>query len=305
MEKKLEEQKEADQKSGQQKQKQAMIEDWALDMQPLQTIAIGIRMRFFSNYQKLRGEISEDSKKAIRIGNQAAHQGNVITDIGMIEHGHIEDTRTFYELYGIAHNTSQSYIESKGIVKMINKRATMQANPDRFSKKWDKNLQSDFSHILRYFDKASAQDWQWLEQDTKGPAPEREMVKNHRGVGRIDRGRYKNRFNPTPSCTGTQQVRFLLPGSIPVQRPADICGRPGIVNIIPVTPAPAVLSHRRYPDCQSIQPSAACHPRYIDDTPEKERSSNPPQPGLAVLFTYVLQPSTSQRSGISSSLSHG
>jgi len=64
--------------------------------------------------------------------------------------------------------------ESERMVKMINKRATMLANPDRFFKQWDKNLRSDFNHILCYFEKASTQDWERFEQDTQASTPERQ-----------------------------------------------------------------------------------------------------------------------------------
>ncbi|KAG0132644.1 hypothetical protein HOY82DRAFT_606324 [Tuber indicum] len=148
--------------------------DWALTMQPLQSTAIEIRLRFFANYQKLGGARLGDGAKAIRMGNEAAHEGNILTDIIMIRDGHLVDKSVFYELYGIAFDASQPYTKCKGIVEIINKRASMRANPHRFSKPWNVKLQRDFQDILGYFDKAGAQNWEQLEQGTPGSIPERQ-----------------------------------------------------------------------------------------------------------------------------------
>jgi len=88
---------------------QKRMQDWASTIQPLEGIAIEIRLRFFANYEKGMGEKSADITKMIRKGNDAAHTGNVITDTAMISLGHIRNTGLFHELYGITHDTAQCY----------------------------------------------------------------------------------------------------------------------------------------------------------------------------------------------------
>ncbi|PWW79297.1 hypothetical protein C7212DRAFT_340200 [Tuber magnatum] len=143
-------------------------------MKPLHEIAIGIRGRFFENYCKLIGKRSDDDGATIRLGNLMAHNGDLWTDIVLLKHGYLTDTGTFYDLYGIAIENAEQYTKSEIMIKMINKRATMLANPHRFFGQWDKNLQSDFDHVLCYFDKASTENWEQLGQDTEGSTPERQ-----------------------------------------------------------------------------------------------------------------------------------
>ena len=120
VERKLEEQKKEAEKTKKEAEKtkkemkklqktQKRMQDWASTIQPLEGIAIEIRLRFFANYEKGMGEKSADITKMIRKGNDAAHTGNVITDTAMISLGHIRNTGLFHELYGITHDTAQCY----------------------------------------------------------------------------------------------------------------------------------------------------------------------------------------------------
>jgi len=51
---------------------------------------------------------------------------------------------------------------------MINKRATILANPRRYSKKWDHQLQKDFEKVLLYFKNANNKDWKRFEEGNVG-----------------------------------------------------------------------------------------------------------------------------------------
>ena len=80
--------------------------DRELTMQPLQPIGIGIRRRFFANYRERKARNPMDSDTNLtKIGNEAAHYGNVKADITMIKEYHRNEAPTFHELYGITHDT--------------------------------------------------------------------------------------------------------------------------------------------------------------------------------------------------------
>ena len=80
-------------------------------LQPLQPIVIGIRRRFLANYRISNTERSVDSdEETIETGNHNTDHGNIVTDSAMIKYGHMDNNLTFYELYGITHNTSKLYI---------------------------------------------------------------------------------------------------------------------------------------------------------------------------------------------------
>ena len=67
----------------------------------LKDSAVAIRKRFFAVYSyKLKpGQISKDP--VIKEGNQVAHDGDVITDICLMENGLMDDKETFTALYGL------------------------------------------------------------------------------------------------------------------------------------------------------------------------------------------------------------
>jgi len=51
------------------------------------------------------------------------------------------------------------------MVTMINKRATVLANPDRYyPRRWNKKNQNDFERVLRYFDNTNTEDRNRFEE---------------------------------------------------------------------------------------------------------------------------------------------
>jgi len=65
-------------------------------------------------------------------------------------------------------------LESGMMIEIINQRATMLANPRRFRTPWDKAMQTDFTTILLFFDKATPEEWDRFERDTDNSTPERQ-----------------------------------------------------------------------------------------------------------------------------------
>jgi len=93
------------------RKKRQIWEDWKLTMQPLQPTAIALLYHFFTNYRKCKaGKPVDGDKNVIDIGNHDAQGGDIMADVVMISHGHIDDTHTFHELYGITHDTAKPYL---------------------------------------------------------------------------------------------------------------------------------------------------------------------------------------------------
>jgi len=136
--------------------------DRDVTLRPLLQICIDIRCRLFGNYEKRIGQGFGSSAAEILRGNIAAHHGNVLADYGLIKRGDISNTETFTHLYGISIESVELYlsmfptqldpggfnlltmVESNMLLRMINKRATIVANPGRYSRRWGKLLQNDF-----------------------------------------------------------------------------------------------------------------------------------------------------------------
>ncbi|RPA88400.1 hypothetical protein L873DRAFT_1931726 [Choiromyces venosus 120613-1] len=89
---------------------QSSTTDWAVTMQLLQEMAIGIRHRFFHNYSKLISLDSIGGPTAICSGNKAAHNGDLITDTALVMCVDIMDTHIFHSLDGIFYNSAQPYL---------------------------------------------------------------------------------------------------------------------------------------------------------------------------------------------------
>ncbi|KAG0134056.1 hypothetical protein HOY82DRAFT_537798 [Tuber indicum] len=87
---------------------------------------------------------------AMHIGNTATHNGDCVTDAIMILRRDLRDAETFHELYGVPYEKAELFKKSNMRVAMINICATMLANPERYSKKWDQNRQYEFEN--RIFD---------------------------------------------------------------------------------------------------------------------------------------------------------
>jgi len=89
------------------------MEDQVAILRPLKGTAIAIRERFFATFLKsvasARGIGNID---AIETGNKAAHEGDIITDIFLLESGLINYPTTFRRLYGF------NLQETKGLLGM-------------------------------------------------------------------------------------------------------------------------------------------------------------------------------------------
>ncbi|RPA89863.1 hypothetical protein L873DRAFT_1822098, partial [Choiromyces venosus 120613-1] len=129
-----------------QKETDKKFETFKLTMQPLEAIAIAMRRRFFSNYRKQTG-MTYGHRAAIESGHIAAHHGDVITDTPLAVSRQIKDTDTYRSLYWISPEQAKPYFNSKIMVKMINKRATMQADFRPGSKPWDVGRQEAFEKV--------------------------------------------------------------------------------------------------------------------------------------------------------------
>ncbi|PUU82439.1 hypothetical protein B9Z19DRAFT_1105765 [Tuber borchii] len=143
-------------------------------LQPLEGTAIAIRQRFFNGYCLMVGKKPpEEASTSTLDGHKAAYNGNIITDSHMIANGDLEDTSTFYDLYGIPQETAGRYFQSQKLIKMFNKRATVIANPTYHITKWNEHYQTDFNTILAFFENADPKGLASFEagiRDTQLPA---------------------------------------------------------------------------------------------------------------------------------------
>ena len=76
--------------------------EWQIIMRPAQKATIAIRQRLFEKYCKGIGKGTPAGKAAIKLGNEAAHEGDIILDSILIKQGDIIDTSTFCSVYGVA-----------------------------------------------------------------------------------------------------------------------------------------------------------------------------------------------------------
>ncbi|KAG0138514.1 hypothetical protein HOY82DRAFT_534638 [Tuber indicum] len=117
-------------------------------IQPGHSVGVTIRLRFHYNFRRLMGLKNDKYAPAIVAGNIAAHYGDFVVDTLMMRRGDLTDTETFLALYGIAYKDAEPFTK---IVAIINERATIVANPLRFSQKWDEIRQRQFSEIISNF----------------------------------------------------------------------------------------------------------------------------------------------------------
>ncbi|PUU72715.1 hypothetical protein B9Z19DRAFT_1069562 [Tuber borchii] len=140
-------------------------------MESLQETAIAIRLRYIINYCELVKRKIAGGLTTVLYGNYAPHNGNVVMDSVLVVCGYITDPGIIPELYEINQLDAPAYSESAMMVEMINKRATIQLNPDRYSQGWSKTKQKEFERVLRYFNYASTADWKRFEEKKVGRLP--------------------------------------------------------------------------------------------------------------------------------------
>ncbi|KAG0125356.1 hypothetical protein HOY82DRAFT_631623 [Tuber indicum] len=136
-------------------------------LQPLYQVSASIRLRFLYNFGRLIGLETDNVVKAVLTGNKAAHGGEFVTDTRMMQHGDIADPFIFHTLYGISYKDAEFYTKSKSMIAMINTRATLLANPKRFTENWDQNPESQFKNqITNFINQSSEGDGKWQESQS-------------------------------------------------------------------------------------------------------------------------------------------
>ncbi|KAG0123937.1 hypothetical protein HOY82DRAFT_635891 [Tuber indicum] len=208
-------------------------------LQPLYPVAVSIRLRHLYNFGRLIGLETDNVVKAILTGNKAAHGGDIVTDTRMMQHGDIADLFLFHTVY-----------ESKSMVAMINTRATMLADPERFGDNWDQNGQSQFKNqITNFINQSSEGDGKWQEsQSPRSPAtevhnhlvdspprgqPAHQRKNNKYGQPEDDAERYNRMGQPTGALTSvaflealrTAFPRFAKKGKCAAANPDDIASQ--------------------------------------------------------------------------------
>jgi len=90
-------------------------------LRPVKDTAIGIRDRFFATILQSRaqGHIILGNDSVIQIGNQKAYEGDVETDICLLEHDMIRYPTAFRQLYGLTWTEAKSLLGMVAIMRNI------------------------------------------------------------------------------------------------------------------------------------------------------------------------------------------
>jgi len=161
---------------------------WMLTMEPLRETAVAVRLRFWHHFVKSIGNdvnspdtisTTSSDRNDVPTGNRAAHEGNFLTNSALFSQGYLTDTSTFHILYGVPLLNCEQYfskftnpfmkiiltnsIESKRMVEMFDKRASMLANPSRYTREWAAPEQADFDTVLAFFRTADEENRRKLE----------------------------------------------------------------------------------------------------------------------------------------------
>jgi len=83
--------------------------EWQITMQPVRKTAVAIRRSFWEYSLRKSGKGSRAGKPAILLGNEAAHEGDILTDSILLQRGDLADEATFVSLYGIGAGSLQRY----------------------------------------------------------------------------------------------------------------------------------------------------------------------------------------------------
>jgi len=82
-------------------------------LRPLKGTAVAIHERFFVTFLKSVASAGIGNIDAIETGNEAAHEGDIITDISLLESGLINYPTIFRRLYGF------NLQDTKGLLGML------------------------------------------------------------------------------------------------------------------------------------------------------------------------------------------
>ncbi|KAG0135867.1 hypothetical protein HOY82DRAFT_536515 [Tuber indicum] len=156
-------------------------------MEPIHRIAAAKRLQIFYNRRRLTGRTTSKRVTAVQKGNRAAHNGDFITDLAMLQRGDISDGPVFYELCGIPYENAEHYKSRRNAIKdglpedeaefysqiglttgLLTPNGILEelrtsftrfvkmgkmrvANPDHSSKKWDQRRQRQFEERISNF----------------------------------------------------------------------------------------------------------------------------------------------------------
>ncbi|KAG0637169.1 hypothetical protein HOY80DRAFT_296330 [Tuber brumale] len=132
-------------------------------LRPLKATAIGIRDRFFATFLKSMSSANIGNLSVIAEGNKNAHEGDVITDICLLQNGMISYPATFRRLYGLHWEEANSLLTFPHMVKVMNCRATRIANGGA-----EEDLQDEFNELLLWTRHATADDIAIFNADPTG-----------------------------------------------------------------------------------------------------------------------------------------
>ncbi|KAG0138612.1 hypothetical protein HOY82DRAFT_595806 [Tuber indicum] len=120
-----------------------------LILHPLQKTAIAIRREFFDNFLRAGRLEARRGNAAIRIGNEIAQEGDVQTDIFLVENYLTSYQQIFQKLYGVNYTMASKLIEFPHMVKAMNRRATGLSENPRMLLLKDKEFHELVSWTLR------------------------------------------------------------------------------------------------------------------------------------------------------------
>lgn len=78
-------------------------------LRPLRSTSIDIRSRFFAIFRR-GGETDPDDPWIIKFGNEAAHSGDVETDVSLFRHNFLDFEETFKKVYGLDWGEAEGFL---------------------------------------------------------------------------------------------------------------------------------------------------------------------------------------------------
>ncbi|KAG0135396.1 hypothetical protein HOY82DRAFT_631473 [Tuber indicum] len=137
-------------------------------LRPLRDPAVGIRERFFLNYEKHqrsnRGSQCPEDLRTLA-GNNIAHGGDVITDIVLLRNNLIKFLRSFKALYGLFLHQADQLTVYPHMVTVMNLRATVMAD-SRCD--WTKETEDKFWKLVEWTRYATPKALHEFTEDLEG-----------------------------------------------------------------------------------------------------------------------------------------
>ncbi|KAG0128123.1 hypothetical protein HOY82DRAFT_42705 [Tuber indicum] len=120
---------------------------------PLREVAVGIRKRFFANFQEMQQMDVLGSRTTIQEGNKIAHSSDVLADICLLKNGLIDYNRTFTTLYGLDWRAAIELIGYPHVIEAMNRRASVLADAKA---EWTK--EKEFVALITWTRNASSEE---------------------------------------------------------------------------------------------------------------------------------------------------